>query len=884
MHMPVVFFYPNYKKGDTNILKQSLSKSLTTTQFYPFAGRLSAPPATYINCNDKGVDFLEASNDGFLDDFVQKNKQDKTIDQLFPYGLSCSARASSPKLLEVQLNHFSGGGAAVALSISHKFVDAGAVINFVNYWSTVTRGGTPKNPCFIASSTSNNISVPKFDVTDHKDKVNYGTSIFVFRNSKINDRAQEQDLISTTRVEALTALIFKHAVKAAITNSGSSDPSNLSVAVSLRKKLAEKSPELAVGNFFTLSISKMQGEIRLNELVAEVKKGKMELEGIRDQQEVVEKLLNTFSTLRGDVYYTSSVCNAPFYEVDFGWGKPLEVTVRIPDVEEKTIIMFDTPSGDGISALVHLPEEDISILKKDKEFLTYVENLHIHVCICISHSIFSVIDNDRDESSKNLEGLGNFTQSYQETIRLKGVGRERIKEKNFRILNIEKESLNGFNVRNLIFANGLNAPLEFTACVLCHHSVEFASDGVAAGQKPTIPSGLRPSSPTPPHIKTHNITLLDQFAPDMHSAIVFFYRNYKNGDTNILKKSLSQSLVKLCPIAGRLQTPPAPYINCNDKEVEFLEASNDGQLDDFIHINVQDKTMDQLFPHGLSNTARYSCPKLLEVQLNHFTGGGAAVALSVSHKLADGATIANFMNHWSTITRGGHQKTHGSFHPPIKFEIKNKNKVKYVTRRFVFPNSKISELRNKVNAMGTSPSNPSRVEVLTSLLFKHVVSAASTNSGSLKPSNLSVAVNLRNKFVEKDPDTVVGNLFTLAIAKMVDSSELRLSEVISKARKAKMEFEGLKDEEEVVEQLLKTYSTIEGGVYYSSSQCWLPYYDVDFGWGKPVEVTHVEENTLMLLDTPSGDGITHLSLVHIPEEEMTVLLKDKEFLSYVVDT
>ncbi|KAL7609589.1 hypothetical protein Lser_V15G11604 [Lactuca serriola] len=380
MHIPIVFFYRNYNNGDTNILKKSLSQCLT--QFYPFAGRFPTPPAPYINCNDEGVEFLEASNDSPLDDFIQNNKQDKTLDQLFPYGLSCSARASCPKLLEVQLNHFAGGGAAVALSISHKLADAGTTANFIDHWATVTRCGSPKNPYFFSSTTSKNIIAPKFDVIDITDKVKYGTSIFVFGNSKLNELKKKVIAMGTapinaTRVEVLTALLFKHAVSAAKIKSGSTQQSNLSVAVSLRKNFFEKSPEKAVGNFFTLAISKMadSGEIRLNELIAEIRKGKMELEGIRDEEEVVKKLLNTFSTLQGDIYYSSSACRLPFYEVDFGWGKPVEVTVRIPDVEEKTLILMDTPSGDGISALVHLPEEEIAILQKDKEFLTYVQNV-----------------------------------------------------------------------------------------------------------------------------------------------------------------------------------------------------------------------------------------------------------------------------------------------------------------------------------------------------------------------------------------------------------------------------------------------------------------------------------------------------------------------------
>ncbi|CAI9261348.1 unnamed protein product [Lactuca saligna] len=359
---------------------------------------------------------------------------------------------------------------------------------------------------------------------------------------------------------------------------------------------------------------------------------------------------------------------------------------------------------------------------------------------------------------------------------------------------------------------------------------------------------ITPSSPTPPHLKTHNLSLLDQFAPDMHTPFVFFYRNYKNGDNKLLKQSLSQCLTQYYPFAGGIPTPFLPYINCNDEGVEFLEAFNDIPLDDFIHKNEQNETLDQLFPYGLSSTVRASCPKLLDVQLNHFAGGGAAVAVSMSHKLADGATFANFINHWATVTR---------CQPPV-----NPSFVSSSTSNNVrLPKFVIKDL-DKVN-----------------------VKAAAIKSDSLKPSSLSVATNMRNKVVENYSETAAGNLFTLAIVKMEEFGEIRLSEVISEVRKAKLGLEGMRDEQEVVDKLLNTFSTLQGDIYYSSSVCRVPFYEVDFGWGKPQEVVlripNVDENTIILMDTPSGDGIT--AHVHLPEEEMAILHKDKEFVNYLQD-
>ncbi|XP_042756527.1 acylsugar acyltransferase 3 [Lactuca sativa] len=374
-----VFFYPNYKKDDTNILKQSLSKCLA--QYYPLAGRIPSPPEPYINCNDEGVEFLEAFNDSPLDDFIHKNVQDEFIDQLFPYGLTCTPQASSPLLLKVQLNHFSGGGAAVALSMSHKFADGATIANFVNHWATVARCGSPINPCFISSSKTDNTKMSDFNVND-LDKGNYVTRRFVFPNSKLQELktkviAMGTAPINPTRVEVVTSLLFKHAVSAATTSSGSLKPSNLTITVNMRNKFVENYPETAAGNLSMYGVAKMgdSGKIKLGEVIARIRKAKMELEGIKDEQELVQKFANAISNLQGDLYYITSVCRVPFYQVDFGWGKPVEVIIRFPNVGKNVIVLMDTASGDGIMANVQLPEEEMVILQKDKEFLTYVKDV-----------------------------------------------------------------------------------------------------------------------------------------------------------------------------------------------------------------------------------------------------------------------------------------------------------------------------------------------------------------------------------------------------------------------------------------------------------------------------------------------------------------------------
>ncbi|KAK9077859.1 hypothetical protein SSX86_006197 [Deinandra increscens subsp. villosa] len=399
---------------------------------------------------------------------------------------------------------------------------------------------------------------------------------------------------------------------------------------------------------------------------------------------------------------------------------------------------------------------------------------------------------------------------------------------------------------------------------------------------------IKPSSPTPPHLKDHKFALIDHFATHIHMPWIFFYKNYKNGDINILKKSLSQCLTQYYPFAGRFLSPSTHHIDCNDQGVEFLEASINTSLDSFILKKEQDKTLDHLIPNGLGCSFEKTSPNMLEVQLNHFTCGGAAVAVSISHKIADGFTMLNLCNHWASVTRGLspiNPSFLNLYISDIKIpefqNVEETFKTKYANRIFVFPNSKLNELKKKINAMGTTPVNPSRVESLTSLLFK---CATTAKSGYFHPSNLYQIVNLRNKTTIADfPKLVAGNLSPVALAKMADSNQI---EVITSLRKEIMKLQGVRDVKELGDFMVKWSLEFNNGcpTYACTSVCRFPFYEVDFGWGKPVRVMFRAANpgnNFVLMDTPCGDGIE--ATVQLEEDVMATFQHDKELLAYTQD-
>ncbi|KAI3797388.1 hypothetical protein L1987_32644 [Smallanthus sonchifolius] len=417
---------------------------------------------------------------------------------------------------------------------------------------------------------------------------------------------------------------------------------------------------------------------------------------------------------------------------------------------------------------------------------------------------------------------------------------------------------------------------------------------------------IKPSTPTPSNLNTYNLSELDIIAGKIYAPLFLVYPNNGNcsltaqDKARVLKKSLSESLTRFYHFAGRLSTHTTPYIDCNDEGVVFLVAKIDSKLDEFQLNSELDEHPERYFADDM---VCYNSPhntSLFGFQLNHFACGGVAVAVSISHLIADACTIGLFMNHWASLARYGspdHKevlpfspsfihspRTHSilSHAPAINQEHNN-----HVTRTFVFPNSKLSDLKNKVSA---TINNPTRVEVLTSLLYKTVVAAATTNYGCFNPSYLHLAINIHDKFVEKLPQTTIGTLATFMLVPTRHISETSLTNLVAEIKKEKMRFGRIQSVQEAAKNMkslisILRYQDLENGPnrkYGFSSLCGFSFDKVDFGWGKPMATAFafrsVAENSFLLLDAVDGNGIE--ARVILDKEVMEIFQNDKEMLSF----
>ncbi|KAL3812776.1 hypothetical protein ACJIZ3_014044 [Penstemon smallii] len=391
---------------------------------------------------------------------------------------------------------------------------------------------------------------------------------------------------------------------------------------------------------------------------------------------------------------------------------------------------------------------------------------------------------------------------------------------------------------------------------------------------------IKPSYPTPLHLRNLCSSFLDQIAPSIHFHIILYYEAYPsdNGSHNYektslkLKRSLSEALVTYYPLAGRIRD--TCWVDCNDAGAEYLEARfADIQLSDVIEKCVPERLEKYvpMVPRGGEDIP-------LSVQVNFFGCGGAAVGLCISHKVTDATN--------DTKSEPFIKPCFGSMtsrFPPTDFPLflpppPGATPANIVTKRYVFDEPKLATLKNLVAEI-----NPTRVEAVIAFIWKNFIDAVIIRDKNKAKNTLFAAklvVDIRSRASPPFPKNFFGNACARALAMTMEKE--------TDSRKAKGEYTyhdlaiNLRDAIRKIDvdyvkrmedghNFLKYLSTSEendpcfkdGRITLEtcgfSSWCRLPLYDVaDYGWGKPVWVSPVAipvKNMIVLLDTKTGNGI-----------------------------
>ncbi|KAL2234341.1 vinorine synthase [Sesamum indicum] len=395
---------------------------------------------------------------------------------------------------------------------------------------------------------------------------------------------------------------------------------------------------------------------------------------------------------------------------------------------------------------------------------------------------------------------------------------------------------------------------------------------------------IKPLTPTPDHLKTVKLSVLDQLTPPVYVPLIFFYeadelKGLASGTDKAqichhLKQSLSKTLTLFYPLAGKID-PESFTVCCDDTGVEFVEARARARLRDVVR-DAKLEEFDKYLPVHRLRGVHVGEGTIFTVQINFFDCGGVAVAACVSHLVADGSSLVDFMNAWAATCRGENSKTAPEFDVLGRYflarDLSDSNftpsilmgNAKLVTKRLVFDKEKLAALKQA--AATGDVRDPTRVEAVSAFILKHFIE---TNPLDAKKSLLfGHMVNIRSRASPPLENTFGNGCFT-CVAELSHQHRLpapELHELVSKLRKAirTIDDEYIREterEDRYLSDLARVCDLISEGdadAFLFSSWCRFPMYEVDFGWGKPVWActTALRVNNLtILMSTRDGKGI-----------------------------
>ncbi|WMV49244.1 hypothetical protein MTR67_042629 [Solanum verrucosum] len=413
-YMPLVLFYPKHQleqgpKQLSKLLENSFSKALTYHQ--PWVGSLR-DNAT-IHCDDTGAEFFDVEVNCSMNQVVHRP------DLTFPPGLSWKnvPHANDGGRLSVaQLSHFDCGGMSISVCMSHKVGDARSAFSFLKDWATITRQ-YPNDELSCPSYYVQDSLMPslpdgplKFPVVvepNEEESVEFEKRFFL---SESNIRALKALIVddpssivqNPTTTEVVSAIVYKCAAIAGANISNGNDSSSQMVLVSdLRKTIPPSIKSTStIGNILTAFSTPIYNleDLRLPKLVADIRKSKHELstrDNFKENKWISEMLEYANKINTGieddqsyrqksschDVYRCSSICNIPFQDLDFGWGRPTRASIASTPFSNMIYLMNTQDQNKGIEVFINLNQQQMSIFEQDKEFLQFaspVGDNHVH--------------------------------------------------------------------------------------------------------------------------------------------------------------------------------------------------------------------------------------------------------------------------------------------------------------------------------------------------------------------------------------------------------------------------------------------------------------------------------------------------------------------------
>ncbi|XVE74857.1 hypothetical protein DITRI_Ditri12bG0051900 [Diplodiscus trichospermus] len=147
---------------------------------------------------------------------ILKQPDCELLSKLLP--IETESAEAADRILVVKVNFFECGGMAIGVSISHKIADLSTLSIFMKSWAAVAEGSIEVISAFETLSSllpPLDSAIPVFQIEFERRK--FSTRRFLFdalKLSMLRAQAASTDVPRPTRVEAVTALIWKCAMAA----------------------------------------------------------------------------------------------------------------------------------------------------------------------------------------------------------------------------------------------------------------------------------------------------------------------------------------------------------------------------------------------------------------------------------------------------------------------------------------------------------------------------------------------------------------------------------------------------------------------------------------------------------------------------------------------
>ncbi|KAH6788477.1 hypothetical protein C2S51_003483 [Perilla frutescens var. frutescens] len=396
----ILYYQPDY---NTNTMKETLMKRLEESlaeilpHFYPFAGRYIKKDHL-VDCSDQGAEIVAANVELELRQIID-NPSPKELNDLLPHESGAADEEEDP-ILSIQINKFKCGGIAIGICISHRIIDASSLGTFISAWTKASRGGDGDGDAVIPSFEGpvffpgKNLPTPEFGMTRTRESALYNIRCKIFKFDKaaiscLKERAAAT--VATTgesrrpsRIQVISGLMISAIAGLERDNHGQERDLLVAQSVNMRGRTVPPLPKHSCGNLAALAITECSGEEIKN--MGFLDFVRVICHDIRKTVGYCAKLLSkeghkslidtsqyaSEKSLSHDVnvVWLTDWTKFPFYEADFGLGKP--VWASVVDIFIKNhVIMMTTKEGDGVEAWVQLEEKDMAFFQNQINCLVW---------------------------------------------------------------------------------------------------------------------------------------------------------------------------------------------------------------------------------------------------------------------------------------------------------------------------------------------------------------------------------------------------------------------------------------------------------------------------------------------------------------------------------